>query len=128
MERIQARVTREITEGCLVEELGYIQLYETDFNFFQLLFFGKNMHSLTSNGFLSKEQFSKKCSTAKDAKLDKTLPEDLRRNARHSMVVVTVDAEQCYDKVNHVIVALVLCAVIGNGGPIQMILTCLQTM
>ena len=63
---------------CLVEKLRYIQLYEADFNFFQQFIFGKEaMNSLTDNGFLPEEHFSKKGSTAEDAKFDKTLTEDL---------------------------------------------------
>ena len=35
------------------------------------------MNSLTDNGFLPKEHFIKKGSTAEDVKFDKTLTEDL---------------------------------------------------
>ena len=61
---------------------------------------------LTDNGFLPEEHFIKKGSTAEDAKFDKTLTEDLSRQARHPLAVVSVNAAQCYDRMNHVLVAL----------------------
>ena len=91
---------------CLVEKLRYIQLYEVNFNFFrQFIFEREAMNFLTDNRFLPEEHFSKKGSTAEDAKFDKILTEHLPRQARHPMVVVSVDAAQCYDRLNHVIVA-----------------------
>ena len=82
---------------CLFEKQRYIQLYKADFNFFQQLIFGKE----------AMENSSKKGSTAEDVKFDKTLTEDLLRQDRHTLVVVSVDAIQCYARVNHVIMALV---------------------
>ena len=41
------------------------------------------------------------------------------------MTVVWVDAPQCYNRVNHVIVALVWYALIGKLGPVLVLLTCL---
>ena len=114
---------------CLAKKLRYIQLYEADFNFFQQFIFGREaMNLLTDNGFLPEEHFSKKGSTAEDAKFDKTLTENLSGQARHPMAVVSVDAAQCYDRVNHVIMALVWYALIGKMGPIPVLLTCMQTM
>jgi hypothetical protein len=45
------------------------------------------MQSLTNSGYIPKELFSQKGSTAKDAKLDKTLTANLLRQARPPMVV-----------------------------------------
>ena len=68
----------KIAGVCLVKKLRYIQLYEADFNFFQQFIFGrKTTNLLTDNGFLPEEHFSKKESTAEDAKFDKTLIENL---------------------------------------------------
>ena len=100
-----------------------------DFNFFQHFIFGKEaMNSLIDNGFLSEEHFSKKVSTAENAKFDKTLPEDLSRQTRHANGVVSVDSTQCYDRVNHVIMALVWYALIQKMGPVLVLLACLQKM
>ena len=65
------------------------------------------MNVLTDNGFLPKELFSKKGNTAEDAKFDKTITDNLSRQARHIMAVVSVDAAPCYDRVSHVIMVLV---------------------
>ena len=86
------------------------------------------MNSLTNNGFLPEEYFSKKGSTEEDAKFDKTLREDLSRQAQHPMAVVSVDAAQYYNRVNHVVMALVWYALIGKMGPILVLLHCMQNM
>ena len=83
------------------------------------------MNFLTNNSFLLEEHFSKKDSTAEDANFDKTLTEDLSRQAQHPMVVVSVDAAHRYDRVNHMIMALVWYALIGKIGPILVLLTCM---
>ena len=41
------------------------------------------------------------------------------------MAVVPVDAVQCYDRVNHVIMVLVWYALIGKLSPILVLLTCI---
>ena len=113
----------------LVEKLRYIQLYEADFNSFQQFIFDREaMNSLTDNGFLPEDHFSKKGSIAENDKFDKTLTENLSRHAQHPMVVVSVDAAQCYDRVNHVIMTLVWYALIGKMGPILVLLHCMQHM
>ena len=86
------------------------------------------MRSLTDQGRLPDEHFSKKGSTTEDAKFDKTLMEDLSRQSRTPMSVVSVDAAQCYDRINHVIISLVWLTLIGVVGPIKVLLHCLQTM
>ena len=100
-----------------METLRYMQLYEADFNFFQQFIFGKEaMDTLTKNKLLPHEHFSKKRSTAEDAKFDNTLMADLSRQARKPMSNVSVDAAQCYDRVNHVIMSLVWCSLIKHIG------------
>ena len=60
----------KIAGVCLVKQLRYIQLYESNFNFFQQFIFGREaMNSLTDNKFRPEKHFSKKGSTAEDAKL-----------------------------------------------------------
>ena len=86
------------------------------------------MRTLTDQGLLPDEHFSKKGSTAEGAKFDKTLMEDLSRQLRTPMSIVSVDAAQCYDRVNHVIMSLVWLALIGVVGPIKVLIHCLQTM
>ena len=84
------------------------------------------MRSLTDQGLLPEERFSKKGSTVEDARFDKALMEDLSRQSRIPMNVVSVDAAQCYDRVNHIVMSLVWLALIGAVGPIKVLLHCLQ--
>ena len=129
MESFIAHLLEKIAGVYLVEKRRHIQLYKTDFNFFQQSIFGKEAtNALTNNGFLSEEHFSKKGRTAEDSKSDKTPTEDLSRQARHPMAVVSVGRAQCYGRVNHMIMALVWYALIGKLGPIAGLPTCLQTM
>ena len=86
------------------------------------------MQSLTVQGLLPEEHFSKKGSTADDAKFDKILMGDLSHQSRTPMSIVPVEAAQWYDRVNHVIMSLVWLALIGVVGPIKVLLHCLQTM
>ena len=87
------------------------------------------MNSLTvNNKFLPKDYSSKKGSTAEYAKYDEILTKFLSRQARYPMVALSVDAAHCYDRVNHVIMALVWYALIGKLGPITVLLTYLQTI
>ena len=86
------------------------------------------MWSLADQGLLPEKHFSKKGSTADDAKFDKTLMEDISRQSRMPMSIVSVDAAQCYDRVNHVIMSLVWLALIWVVGLIKVLLHCLQTM
>ena len=44
------------------------------------------------------------------------------------MAVVSVDAAQCYDRVNHMIMAFFWHALIGKMGPILVLLHCMQNM
>ena len=67
---------------------------------------------------------------AEDAKFDKTLITDLSRQARQPATITSVDASNCYDRVNHIIMSLVWLALLGFVGfpPIYAILCCLQHM
>jgi hypothetical protein len=115
---------------CLVNKLRAIQLYEADFNFYNQFVFGREaMNQLTNNGFIPEELFSQKGSTAEDAKLDKTLTIDISRQTRKPMTIVSADAADCYDRVNHVIMSLIWLALLnGNIPPVVVALICLQTM
>jgi hypothetical protein len=77
--RVGLQVMLEKIAGvCLVKKLQAIQLYEADFNCYNQFVFGKEaMQKQTDSGYIPKELFSQKGSTAKDAKFDKTLMVDL---------------------------------------------------
>jgi hypothetical protein len=120
----------KIAGVCLVKKLQAIQLYEANFNCYNQFIFGKQaMQNLTDSGYIPKELFSQKGSTAEDAKFDKTLMADLSRQARQPMAIILADAAYCYDRVNHVIMLLVwLVLTNGNIPSIVAAMICLQTM
>ncbi len=120
----------KIAGVCLVKKLWAIQLYKADFNCYNQFVFGrKAMETMTGCGYIPKELFSQKGSTAEDAKFDKTLMADLSRQAQHTMIVTSADAAYCYDRVNHVVMSLVwLVLTNGNIPAIIVALICLQTM
>ena len=87
------------------------------------------MNLIMSNDLVPEELFSQKGSTSEDAKFDKTLTTDLSRQARQPMTIVSADAANCYDRVNHVIMLLIWLTLLnGNIPPIVSALICLQTM
>ncbi len=87
------------------------------------------MQTLTNSGYILEELFRQKGNTAEDAKFDKTLMEDLSRQARHPMTIVSADAAYCYDRVNHIIMSLIwLVLTNGNIPAIIASLVCMQTM
>ena len=114
---------------CLVDQLRSIQLYEADFNMFNRFVFGDAaQRALENAGFLPPEHYAQKESMAEDAVFDRLLTQDISRQARHPMAIVGIDAAQCYDRVNHLIMSLVWLALIGNVGAIEVALLCLSTM
>ncbi len=90
---------------------------------------GRQCKHLQTADISQRNFLAKKGSTAEDAKLDKTLMADLSWQARQPMTVVSADAANCYDRVNHVIMSLVWLALTnGNIPAIVVMLICLQTM
>ncbi len=78
----------KIAGVCLVKKLRAIQLYKANFNCYNQFVFGKQaMQKLTNSGYIPKELFSQKGSTAEDAKFDKTLMADVSRQARQPMAM-----------------------------------------
>jgi hypothetical protein len=63
---------------CLVENLHVIQLDEVNFNCYNQFIFGRQAkQTLTNSSYIPEKLFSKKESTTKDVKFDKTLMADL---------------------------------------------------
>ena len=115
---------------CLVDKLRAIQLYKADFNFYNQFVFGsKAMNMIMSNDLVPEQFFSQKGSTAEDAKFYKTLTTDLSRHARQPMTIVSADAANCYNRVNHVIMSLIWLTLLnGNTPPTVSALICLQAI
>ena len=104
---------------ALVDKLRAILLMEGDFNFFNKWLFGSvAVGKLYEIGYIPEDQYSKKSSTAEDSRLDNRLTMYLSRQFRQPMVAVSADADKCYDRINHIIMSLLLLAIGGEDGPI----------
>ena len=124
------QVMLEKVEGnTMVEKLRAILLMEGDYNFFNKLLVGfKAMNTLYKMDFIPEDQYSQRSSTAEDARLDNRLTMDLSKLSRAPMVAISADADKCYDRINHVILSLVLRAVCGESGVVRAMLQPIQQM
>ena len=114
---------------ALVDKLRAILLMEGDFNFYNKWIFGHvAVNKLYEIGYVPEDQYSKRGSTAEDSKLDNRLTMDLSRQLRQPLVAVSADADKCYDRINHIIMSLLLLAIGGDAGSIKAMLSCIQRM
>ena len=82
---------------------------EADFNFHNKLIFGQRMMELArQHGMVPEEVYSEKGKTAEDAILHQVLIYDLARQLWRPLLVASVDASQCYDRIAHAMAALTL--------------------
>ena len=114
---------------ALVNKLRAILLMEADFNFHNKLIFGKRMlDQARSNGIIPPEQYSEKQSTAEDGTFDKILQADISRQRRMRMSIVSADAANCYDRINHCFAALLFLCLGVAIGPTKAMLQTIQMM
>ena len=113
----------------LVNKLRAILLMEADFNYMNKWIFGHEaINKMYALGYVAEDQYSQKESTAEDAKLDNKLTMDLSRQLRHPLATMLADADKCYDRINHIIMSLLLLAIIGTIGPVVAMLHPIQSM
>jgi hypothetical protein len=102
---------------------------EGDFNFFNKWLFGRiAVGKLYEIGYVPEDQYSKKNSTVEDTKLDNRLTMDPSRQFRQPMVAVSAEADKCYNRINHIVMSLLLLAIGGEDGPIRAMLCPIQQM
>ena len=119
----------KVAGSCLVSQLRSIQLYEADYNWFnKFVFHDQALETLKAAGFLPEEHFSQKESLAEDACFDKILTLDISRQSRQPLSITSVDAAQCYDRVNHTVMSLVWLALQISHSAISIITDCLSNM
>lgn len=112
---------------ALVTKLRAILLMEADFNYRNKLIFGQRMMDLArQHGMVLEEIYSEKGKTAENAILHQVLVYDIARQLRRPLVVASVDASQCYDRIAHAMASLTLRAyklcqssIMGMLNPIQ---------
>jgi hypothetical protein len=104
-------------------------LMEGNFNYMNTWIFGyKAIDKLYALGYVSRDQYSQKESTAKDAWMDNRLTMDISRQLRHPLATMSADADKCYDRINHIIMSILLLAIVGCIGNIVTMLHPIQTM
>jgi hypothetical protein len=102
---------------------------EGHFNFYNKWIFGQVVViKLYEIGYILEDQYSKKGSRAEDSKLDNCLTMDLSRQFRQPLVAVFADADKCYNRINHIIMSLLLLAIGGDEGSINARMTPIQQM
>jgi hypothetical protein len=102
---------------------------EGDFNLYnKWIFRHVAVNKLYKIGYIPEDQYSKKGSTAEDSKLNNRLTMDLSRQLRQPLVAVSADADKCYNRINHIIMSLLLLAIGVDEGSINAMLLCIQGM
>ncbi len=109
------QVLLEKTAGvALVTKLQAILLMEGDFNYTNKWIFGHEaINKLYTLGYVPGNQYSQKESTAEDAEMDKRSTMDISHQLHHPLARMSADADKCYDRINHIIMSLLLLAIIG---------------
>lgn len=114
---------------ALVNKLRAILLMEADYNFFNKWAFGHHaLNRLYAEGYIPGDQYSQRESTAEDARLDNRLTTDLSRQLRIPLAAISVDADKCYDRINHIIMSLALLAIVGTASLVTTLLHPIQVM
>ncbi len=119
----------KIAGVALVTKLQAILLMEGDFIYINRWIFGHEaINKLYTLGYVPGDQYSQKESTAEDARMDNRLAMDISRQLRHPLATMSADADKCYDRINHIIMLLLLLEIIGCIGNIVAMLHPIQTM
>jgi len=119
----------KIAGVALVNKLRAILLMEADYNYFNKWVFGyEALNALMAEGYIPEDQYSQRQSTAEDARLDSRLTFDISRQLRHPMASTSADAGNCYDRIHHTIMSLLMLAVTGWLGAVVAALKPIQTM
>ena len=114
---------------ALVSKLRAILLMEGDFNYMNKWVFGyEAINKLYEMGYIPGDQYSQKESTAEDARMDNRLTMDLSRQMKHPLATMSADADKCYDRINHIVMSLLLMAIVGSVGSVAAMLSPIQTM
>ena len=102
-------------------------MYEGDFNGYKSHGVGgEAMNVLIRTGCMAEVHHSKCESTSVDCKFDGTLMVDICRQSQLPMILASVDAEQCYDRVLHLFLLLIWIALLKVVVPGYVILMTLQ--
>jgi hypothetical protein len=102
---------------------------EGDFNFFNKWVFGHEaINQLYEMQYVPDNQYSQQESTAEDSKFDNPLTMDMSRQFRQPLLAISADADKCYDRINHIVMSLLLQVIVGKTGAVDAMLTPIQSM
>jgi hypothetical protein len=109
----------------LIPKLCAIPLKEADNNFHDgVMFGGRMLNHAREIGLIPQEQLAEKDCTAEDGVWAKVLKADYARLRWQMLAIISADAANCYDLVNHIILCLIVLAIgIPIGPIISMLLT-----
>jgi hypothetical protein len=119
-------VGKEAWRAALIPKLRAILLLkEADGNMLdEHVFGGRALALARAIGFIPEEQLAEKQKTAEDGVWAKVLKADYARLPREALAILAADAANCYDMVNHIILALLLRAIgVPFGAIICMLVT-----
>lgn len=113
----------------LIPKLRAILLKEADNNFHNGIMFGGRMlpHARDIN-LIPEEQIAERSKTAEDGVFVKILKADNSRLMRQHFGEISADAANCYDLVNHLILAMLLRAVGMPTGPVLAMLSTIKAV
>ena len=93
---------------ALVNKLRAILLFEADSNMFNSFVFGRRaMEMARQHNLIPQEQYAERQSDGQDGVWLKCLFADLSRQLRIAIGIISADAEQCYDRIAHVVASLI---------------------
>jgi hypothetical protein len=79
-------------------------------------------------GYVLGYQYSQKDSTAEDTKMNNKLRMDILCQLCHPLATMSANADKCYDRVNHIVMSLLLLAIVRFMGPVVAMLLPIQSM
>jgi hypothetical protein len=113
----------------MVSKLRAILLMEADFNASNKIIHGvRMMKNVHDHQLMPEEIFSKKNRMADNGTLTKMLFYDVARQARVPLVIASVDASNCYDRIAHAIALLVFQAFGVPASAIDSMLSAIENM
>ncbi len=114
---------------ALANKLRAIFLMEADFNYMNKWVFGyQAINKMYALAYIPGDQYSQTESTAEDARMDNRLIMDISRQLMQPLATMSADADKCYNRINHIIMSLLLLAIVGSIGPVVAMLHPIQTM
>ncbi len=86
------------------------------------IFGHKAVNKLYALGYIPGNQYSQKEITAEDARMDNCLTMDILQQMQHPLATMSADGDKCYNRINHIIISLLLLVIVGSIGSVVALL------